>query len=114
MNGLDLKRLREEKGVSQQQLSEATGVKRGTIGRIEASGEEIKKVDVLTAFNKFFKTEQQSVAEERRIAPYGDTRWIDPNLSVMENLQKIIDFKREGLITETEFNRIKSKIIPKD
>jgi transcriptional regulator with XRE-family HTH domain len=57
VNGIDLKNLRTERGISQQALSDATGIPKGTIGRIEASGEEIKKVDVLNAINNYFKNE---------------------------------------------------------
>lgn len=60
MNGADLKRLRIERGISQQELADATGVPKGTIGRLEASGGAISKVDVLSAFNKFFKNESNS------------------------------------------------------
>ena len=66
MNGKDLKALRLKAGLSQQELADATGIKRGTLGRIEASGEEIKKVDVLRTLEDYFKNEQneQFLAQE--------------------------------------------------
>jgi len=57
MNGAELKQLREAKGVSQQVVADSTGVPKGTIGRIEASGEEIKKASVLQALSKYFNFE---------------------------------------------------------
>lgn len=57
MNGLDLKALREERGVSQQAVADATGIPKGTIGRIESTGHEIKTVKMLEALNKYFKNE---------------------------------------------------------
>ncbi|WP_161964392.1 XRE family transcriptional regulator [Mucilaginibacter endophyticus] len=60
MNGTELRRLRIEKGISQQELADQTGIPKGTIGRLEASGAPISKVDVLTSINKFFKIETKS------------------------------------------------------
>jgi transcriptional regulator with XRE-family HTH domain len=58
MTGDKLKELRDRKGITQLQLANETGVPLGTIGRIESKNEEIKKVEVLNAFKKFFKIEE--------------------------------------------------------
>jgi len=54
MNGLELKKLREQKGITQKQLSDETGIPQSTISRIESTGEEIKKVDVDSVLKKYF------------------------------------------------------------
>jgi transcriptional regulator with XRE-family HTH domain len=60
VNGLDLKKLRTEKGISQQELADITGIPKGTIGRLEASGAAISKVEVLNSLNQYFKIESNS------------------------------------------------------
>ena len=57
MNGYKIKELRISKGLSQQALADAIGFPKGTIGRIEASGEEIKKIDLHNALVKYFNNE---------------------------------------------------------
>lgn len=59
MNGKDLKDLRIKKNISQRELSELTGVPLGTIGRLESSGEEIKKLQTNMVFEAFFKNEEK-------------------------------------------------------
>jgi len=60
VDGFELKQRRNQLGISQQQLADATGIPKGSIGRIEASGELIKKVDVLKALNEYFKIETKN------------------------------------------------------
>lgn len=57
MTGQELKELRSLKGLTQDELAEATGIPQGTIGRIEASGEDIKKAENVKKLTLFFKTE---------------------------------------------------------
>lgn len=74
MDGKKLKELRTARGISQQALADATGIPKGTIGRIEASGEDIKKVDVSNALLSYFKNEPEAVIEANpvRLAdPFG-------------------------------------------
>lgn len=54
MTGSEVKSLRKNKGITQEQLAIATGIPLGTLGRIESNNEQVKKVDVLNAINKFF------------------------------------------------------------
>jgi transcriptional regulator with XRE-family HTH domain len=57
VNGTELKSIRITKGVSQQELADATGIPKGTIGRIESTGEDIKKVEVLESLHNYFNIE---------------------------------------------------------
>jgi transcriptional regulator with XRE-family HTH domain len=72
VNGKELKELRISRGLSQQMLADATGIPKGTIGRIEASGEEIKKVDVSNTLIQYFKNETNAVLEAKPL------RLVDP------------------------------------
>ena len=73
MNGKDLKKLREIFNITQLGLSEATSIPLGTIGRIEASGDEIKKIDVLHKITRFFNIEEneepQQTIEQKHSQP---------------------------------------------
>jgi transcriptional regulator with XRE-family HTH domain len=60
MNGNLLKQLREQNNLTQAEVANATGIKHGTLGRIESQNLEIKKVDQLNALNKLFKIEESS------------------------------------------------------
>lgn len=55
MNGETIKRLRKERGLTQTDLSIATGIPQGTLGRIESNNLEVKKVEQLKALTEFFK-----------------------------------------------------------
>lgn len=59
LDGKTLKELRVKKGLSQQQLADLTGVPLGTIGRLETSNDEIKKVSTNRTFEEFFKNEEK-------------------------------------------------------
>lgn len=63
MNGEYIKRLRKERGLTQTELSIATGIPQGTLGRIEAKNEEVKKIEVLNSLVKFFKIENSGLPE---------------------------------------------------
>lgn len=58
MNGKELKQLRVQKGLSQQRLADLSGIPLGTIGRIESSGEEIKKIQTADLLQKVFNNEE--------------------------------------------------------
>lgn len=58
MNGIELKELRINKGLTQTQLADLTGIPQGTIGRIESTGQDIKKVGMLNRFLEVFKNEE--------------------------------------------------------
>lgn len=67
MNGKELKELRKIFKITQSELAEKAGVPLGTIGRVEASGDDIKKVDVLVKLNDFFSNEENLVPEAKPI-----------------------------------------------
>ena len=52
MNGYELRDLRKAKNLTQEELSAQSGVPKGTISRIESTGEEIKKLNTLEAISK--------------------------------------------------------------
>lgn len=58
MTGEELKKLRKLRGITQEELSAAIGIPKGTIGRIESNRDEVvKKVDVLDSLLRFFSNE---------------------------------------------------------
>jgi len=69
MNGKELKELRKDRGLTQTQLAELTGIPLGTIGRLEASGDDIKKIDLLGKIADLFKIETSS-----SLANYGSAK----------------------------------------
>src|SRR5687768_7768513 len=52
MNGFELRDLRKSKMLTQEELANKSGVPKGTISRLESTGEEIKKLKTLEAINK--------------------------------------------------------------
>lgn len=133
-----LKDVRKETGLTQSKFGEKIGYAQNTVSENEnyeglvKSGKSIafrylekvcevydKDIEWLITGragqgkNRSAKKEFQ-VTERYPVAPFGDDRWINKNLSMMENLDKVIEYYKEGLISEEEFKRIKSKIIPKD
>lgn len=118
VKGIILKKALKSLDLTQQDAADKLGVSRQTVvnwcGKAELDIEilHIVKTNLGIDLEKYKPSSTISVAQDRDIEPYGDQRWVNPRLSVMENLEKLINFKNNGDITEKEFLRIKSKIIP--
>lgn len=119
IKGIILKKALKSLDLTQQDAADKLGVSRQTVvnwcGKAELDIEilHIVKTNLGIDLEKYKPNSTISVAQGREIEPYGDQRWINPRLSFMENLENLINFKKEGDITEEEFIRIKSKIMPK-
>lgn len=79
MNGVELKKLREERGISQQTLSDLTGIPQGTIGRYESSGKDIAKATTVKILERFFskgadKQGTLNVVADKETGPYTPSR----------------------------------------
>lgn len=134
-----LKSLRKETGLIQLKFGEKIGYAQNTVSENEnyeglvKSGKSIAfryLEKVCEVYNKNIEwlitgsgTDQEKnisakkdfkITEKYPKAPFGDDRWINKNLSMLENLDKVVEYYKAGLITEEEFIRIKGKIIPKD
>ncbi len=74
MNGKELKALRIKKGWTQVHLSNKTGIPPGTIGRLESTGQDIKKVDMMAKFDEIFKNEEsdRNITKENNLLVKGE------------------------------------------
>jgi len=119
ISGIILKNAIKGRGYTQQEASDKLGITRQKLSML--LGLEVLGEDVIQNVKEKLKINLLSVESEgavnelqERVEPFGDDKWIDHKLSFIENLEKLIQFKTQGFITEDEFQRIKNKIIPKD
>lgn len=108
-----LYRLRIDKGLTQKELAKASGVGQSTISRIEKNNwERINAETILQVAaclgadpNEIFK---EGPDDPTLAVPVSSTRIID---EAMEKIEKLIEWKNTGNITEEEFSRMKAKVI---
>lgn len=99
-------------GVSSQQIANYCKTKRfrrSTLTEIQSIFEDFILNNIEDRKRNRFQ-----VTEKHKAAPMSDDHWINPNLSVMENLDKLVKWWENGALTKEEFERLKEKVIPKD
>lgn len=98
LTGDRIKELREERGVSQEVLAARTGVARGTLARIESSGEEIKKVSDYVRLQEYFKENIKDAPESTNVNQEED---MEETRLLIRRYEKLLT-KAEARIEELE------------